>query len=221
MPSSTSTTYPLSPYTGKNSDSLEPSADTPEKPPDGAVVDCEWYDITQGDSLEQGDLLLGVRAPRAIADPSAVGGYRILVGTGDYVVLSQTCDLENEKVREVLLANVLTYQELAQEVTAARGTDFRNAQIKGSEVSYFLLHRFDGPPSVEWSVINFHQLRLVDIGFCREHARNLGPRLRLVSPYKENLAQSFGRYMMRVALPQTAHLFKSVRYVPPSGASRG
>lgn len=214
-------TYPPSPYTGKSGDSLEPSNVSPGQAPDSPVVDCEWYDITQGDSLEQGDLLPGVRAPRAIVDPSATGGYRIMLGTGDYVVLSQTCDLENEKVREVLLASVLTYQELAHEIVIARSTDFRNAQIKGSEVSYFLLHRFDGSPSIKWSVVNFHQLRLVDIEFCRDYARSLGPRLRLVSPYKENLAQSFGRYMMRVALPQTAHSFKSVKYVPPSGGSRG
>ncbi len=212
-------TYPPSLYTGNSGDTSVPSNDPPKEEAVSAAIDCEWYDITEDESLEQGDLLPGVRAPRVIVDPAAASGYRILVGTGNYVVLSQTCDLENEKVKEVLLANVLTYQELAHEVVAARSTDFRNAQIKGSDIAYFLLHCFDGSPSLEWSVVNFHQLRLVDIQFCREHARSLGSRLRLISPYKENLAQSFGRYMMRVALPQTAHSFKSFKYVPPASTN--
>lgn len=215
VPSSMSMTNPPSPYTGDRDDTPVPSNDTAEETSSSARADQQWYEITQGESLEQGDLLPGVRAPRVLIDSSADGGFRILVGTGDYVILSQTCDLENDKVREVLLASVLTYQEMAHEVgAAARSTAFREALIKGADFAYFLLHRFDGPPNLEWSVVNFHQLRLIDTEFCRNHARNLGLRLRLVSPYKENLAQSFGRYMMRVALPQTAHAFKTFKYVP-------
>lgn len=213
-----STTYPPSPYTGDSGDTPVPSDDRPEEDTSSSTrIDQQWYEVTRGESLEQGDLFPDVRAPRVLVDPSADGGYRILVGTGNYVVLSQTCDLENDKVREVLLASVLTYQEMAHEVgAAARSTAFREALIKGADFAYFLLHRFDGPPNLEWSVVNFHQLRLIDTQFCRNYAYSLGPRLRLVSPYKENLAQSFGRYMMRVALPQTAHSFKAIKYVPPS-----
>jgi hypothetical protein len=213
------TTCRQSLYTGNSGDTRVPSNDGPEETPSISTIDQRWYEVTQGDSLEQGDLLPGLRAPRVLVDPSADGGFRILVGTGDYIVLSQTCDLENDKVREVLLASMLTYQEMAHEVgAAARGTSFREALIKGADFAYFLLHRFGGPPSLEWSVVNFHQLRLVDIQFCRNYAQGLGPRLRLVSPYKENLAQSFGRYMMRVALPQTAHSFREFKYIPPTGS---
>lgn len=212
-----STTSPLLLSTGDRTSAPVPPSETPEEVPSDTGVECQWYEVTQGNSLEQGDLLPGLRAPRVVVDPSADGGIRVLVGTGDYVVLSQTCDLENDKVKEVLLASVLTYQAMAHEVGAsARGKSFREALIKGADFAYFLLHHSDGPPRLEWSVVNFHQLRLIDIQFCRNHANNLGPRLRLVSPYKENLAQGFGRYMMRVALPQTAHSFKTFGYVVPS-----
>ena len=40
----------------------------------------------------------------------------------------------------------------------------------------------------------------------------------MIPPYKENLAQCFGRYMMRVALPQTAHAFRSVTYMAPEAS---
>jgi hypothetical protein len=176
-----------------------------------------WYQAISEGSLEQGDILTDITTPRAVIDSNGQGLIRI--GVGSYVVLSQTCDLENDKVKEVLLANVISYQQLAHEVGAnARSKKFREALIQGTDIAFFLLHEFAGPPSLEWSVVNFHQLRLADIVSCRAQAADLGPRLRMVPPYKENLAQSFGRYMMRVALPQTAYAFRSVQYLAPEAS---
>jgi hypothetical protein len=180
--------------------------------PEGKSV--EWYEIVDDDSLEQGDILLSVRTPRALV--SKDGQLEVLDGSGGYIILSQTCDLENDKVREVLLASIISYQQLAHEIGGiARSSKFREAVIQGTDISYFLLHEFTATPKLEWSLANFHQLRLADISSCRRQVVELGPRLRMVPPYKEHLAQSFGRYMMRVALPQTAHAFKSVEYVKP------
>ena len=180
---------------------------------------ASWYEIVEGPMLEQGDLLTNLLAPRVVVDTNAPTGYRILVGRGNYIVLSQTCDLDNEKIPEVLLADVRTYQDVASDEQYARSTAFRKALIQGSDISYFLLHEFTGPPSLEWALINFHYLRLVDAAYCKKHAVELGKRLRLVPPYKEHLAQSFSRYISRVALPQTAHSFKDVAYQPPEKPS--
>jgi hypothetical protein len=214
------TTSRRSLYTSKNSELTVALSDEPAQPDPDVTDGSSWYEVINGDSLEQGDLLPGVVTPRVIIDPGVEGGFRIRVGSASYIILSQTCDLEHDKVHEVLLASVRTYQELAHEADAARGTGFRKALIQGAEFAYFLLHQYDGPPPLEWSVVNFHQLRLLDTKSCRTQAREIGPRLRLVSPYKESLAQSFGRYMMRVALPHTAHSFNSVKYVPLTKPSR-
>jgi hypothetical protein len=212
------TISPQSNYTSKSSGlkvSLTEASDGLSA--DGQIEnECGWYEVVSGDSLEQGDVLPTIRAERVVTDPEAAGGYRIRVGIGDYVVLSQTCDLEHEKVQEVLLANFKNYQDLARESDSARRSAFRDALIQGADIAYFLMHRFEGPPALDWSIVNFHQLRLIDVISCRMQAEKLGPRLRLTPPYKESLAQSFGRYMMRVALPQTAHSFKSVKYSGPS-----
>jgi hypothetical protein len=214
--SSTSTILQRSPYTGRNSDSGSTLSTVANEGLDGTRVVPSWYEVIEGSRLEQGDVLPGIVTSRALADSSVEGGYRIRVGSGDYVVLSQTCDLENDKVGEVLLATFRSYQDLAHEVGAmARSTAFRDALIRCSDFAYFLLHDFDGPPNLAWSVVDFHHLRLTDVATCRQQADELGPRLRMTPPYKENLAQCFGRYMMRVALPETAHAFKRVAYVPP------
>jgi len=177
----------------------------------------QWYEIIAGSSLEQGDVLPNIFAPRVVQDELAQGGYRVRPGRGDYVVLSQTCDLENDKLQEVLLADVSDYQSAARDSERARQTAFREALIQGSDWAYFLLPEFEGPPRLSWSIVNFHYLFLVDVSACRKQAEQLGQRLRLVPPYKEYLAQTFGRYMMRVALPQTAHSFRTVKYIKPAG----
>lgn len=43
--------------------------------------------------------------------------------------------------------------------------------------------------------------------FIQEQLTHLGIRLRLLSPYREHLAQNFSRYFMRVGLPHDAKEF--------------
>jgi len=195
--------------------------DTPGKINDQEVSEAVgqyWYEVVSGPKLEQGDILTNIVAPRALQDEDAPGGYRIRVGRGDYVVLSQTCDLENDKLQEVLLADVRDYQSATYSTDRARSKAFRNALIQGSDWAYFLLPEFEKAPRFPWSIVNFHYLFLVDVAACTRQAEQLGDRLRLIPPYKEHLAQSFGRYMMRIALPNTAHAFANVAPVPrPTG----
>lgn len=180
----------------------------------GDSVGPYWYEVISGPELEQGDILTDLSAPRAVEDAGAPGGFRIRTGHGNYVVLSQTCDLENDKLQEVLLADVSTYQSAASTSEMVRSSKFRKALVQGSDWAYFLLPEFDGPPVFPWSLVNFHYLFLVDVQACTIRAEQMGNRLRLTPPYKEHLAQSFGRYMMRIALPKTAHPFEAVKYVP-------
>lgn len=172
-----------------------------------------WYEVVSGPTLEQGDLLTDLVAPRAVEDQNAPGGFRIRVGRGNYIVLSQTCDLENDKLQEVLLADIREYQSATYSNDRARSRAFRDALIQGSDWAYFLLPEFESSPRLAWSIVNFHYLFLVDVAACVKRAEEMENRLRLVSPYKEHLAQSFGRYMMRIALPETAHAFSSVKPV--------
>jgi hypothetical protein len=127
--------------------------------------------------------------------------------------------LENRKLQEVLLADVQAYQSDAYAIDRARSTSFRKALVQGSDWAYFLLPEFDGLLKFPWSIVNFHYLFLVDVGACTRRAEQMGSRLRLVPPYKEHLAQSFGRYMMRIALPKTAHAFEQVQPAPRPGRS--
>jgi len=135
-----------------------------------------WYSTVEGSILEQGDILPGLTTTRAVADAESPAGYQIRVGKGNYVVLSQSCDLENDKITEVLLADVITYRDLVAEAPdMARSSNFKNALIQGGNFAYFLLPKFSGPLQLDWSVVNFHQLMIIDLASCRDLGCEVGP----------------------------------------------
>ncbi|MBL6277006.1 hypothetical protein JMF97_12620 [Micromonospora fiedleri] len=166
--------------------------------------------VQDEEQLEQGDVL-HLAAPRVVHDITQPGRISVQTLRGTWVVLSQSCDLENNKIPQVLLASALRYSDFAKHDQNGRRTEFRKALTQGVAIAYSLLPEFDGPPAIEWTIVDFHHLRLMDKAAVEEAARKMGNRLRLNSPYKEQLSQSYGRYMMRVALPQSARDFEKVK----------
>ena len=53
----------------------------------------------------------------------------------------------------------------------------------------------------ELRVVAFSQVHSLPLEFERAHAEQSGPRLRLLPPYREHVAQGFARFFMRVGLP--------------------
>lgn len=54
----------------------------------------------------------------------------------------------------------------------------------------------------------------------KQLAKSKGKRLRLLSPYKEKLAQAFAYYYMRVALPLDIPKFEKAKAIAPINISR-
>jgi hypothetical protein len=119
------------------------------------------------------------------------------------VILTQSCDLENDgRTDFVLLAELMNYDELVRDnPQGGYGKDFRAACSRGRYVGLMLVPPFTGPPALPWSIVSFANVYTLPKSVVRGHAESVGSRLRLRSPYREHLAQLFGRYVMRVALP--------------------
>ena len=68
----------------------------------------DWYELTEGPSLLQGDLLSDCpvfAVSGSLSWPPGVGtDIEVEAKVFDLVVMTQSCDLENEKVEDVLLA---------------------------------------------------------------------------------------------------------------------
>ncbi len=177
----------------------------------------DWYEVTQGGELLQGDLLRACPIPRVLGLeqwPLHAGQpLEVDITPEDVVVMSQSCDLANAKIDDVVLAQVLDWQVacralLAQGNTFARSRQFRRALVAGNIPSLSLLHKRDSAPTLDWSIVDFHRLFVLPKPVVTAVAQAAGPRLRLRSPYREHLAQALARYFMRVGLPHDAQAFE-------------
>src|SRR3954467_7928917 len=74
------------------------------------MAEPSWYEVVDESVLRQGDILLQCAVAEISADvyplPQQVA---VEVGPLDLIVLSQSCDLEHDKVDSVLLAQVVAW----------------------------------------------------------------------------------------------------------------
>lgn len=175
---------------------------------------ADWYEVVQGPVLAQGDVLMDCPVPlvEQYTHPLPDDGLTIAVDSHHLVILSQSCDLENNKIDEVLLAGVIGYQEAVANEASSNpfigSKKWRAAAARGDMAGQAVLPPFDGTPSLDWSIVDFHHLFTLPKTYLEQFAGSGQGRLRLVSPYREHIAQAFARYVMRVGLPTPLHEFE-------------
>lgn len=179
--------------------------------------DTDWYEVVDGPGLLQGDIL--PQCPIVtVLDPlpwPILPDVKFSVGVTarDLVVMTQSCDLDNDKVEDVLLAQLDSWPQTVRDENQRgnrfiQSVQFRRQLIAGNVPGLSLLHKHLPEPGLGWSVVTFHHLYSLPKSFLQKFAASLGVRLRLRSPYREHLAQAFARYFMRVGLPHDARAFE-------------
>ncbi|MCG8557716.1 MAG: hypothetical protein MJD61_20895 [Proteobacteria bacterium] len=175
----------------------------------------DWYTVTEGRELEQGDYLPSLPVP-LIHDPGASLGegdnVRVEFEVHNVCVLTQSCNLVNKKAQTVMLGRVLAWADLVDARKKAGDEGYakegmRKKVQQGLQPALCLLHRRRDEPGIPWSVVDFHTLFVLSRKAVETHAASIGKRLRLESPYREHLSQAFARYFMRVGLPHDARAF--------------
>lgn len=171
-------------------------------------MDYPWYGIVEGDELQQGDFLdacpviVPSSAFRVPERSGLMSQAPIRVQTYDVVILTQTCDLEQEHVGLVLVCpcwSLSTVEESNEYFRSRRGKeDIRRGNVPG----YHMLAACDLDGfQREIRVVDFRSVFSVPLPFVKDFAMRQSPRLRLLPPYREHLAQAFARFFMRVGLP--------------------
>ncbi len=163
-----------------------------------------WYQVGSWTTLEQGDLLLDCPALIPSADLSALlsgiaEGGAIEAGTeiqfADQIILSQSCDLANDVIGQVLLC--------AYHPASSYSKDNRTRIRKEQRPALHMIEASE-LPGHEFSqqVIDFRTIYTLPKEFVVAFARAKGSRVRLLPPYREHLSQALARYFMRVGLPR-------------------
>jgi hypothetical protein len=164
-----------------------------------------WYKkIKRSDkSLEQGDIIY--RCPIIILpkELKANQEYRVKVDMYDVIIMSQSCDLEQNKLEIVLVCPFIRFEDYVK--NAYPNTNKKNGIFdkikKGEFHNYHLLNKSEYFEVNDFIMVDFTSVYGVHIDYLKEHISKQKNRPRLISPYKEHLSQAFARFFMRVGLP--------------------
>lgn len=178
------------------------------------------YEIVHGEELQQGDLI--DKCPAFIPNYPADLIEQLLKGdiaeyseiSGEWqgynvVVMSQSCDLENGKLKFVAVCPYWSLDEFGR-----IGDDFRSPKTleeirRGYRPSYYMLDECSLKEMKRGiQIVDFRSIFSIPYDFLKSLASAQGKRLRLLSPYREELSQAFGKFFMRVGRPKSIQPFR-------------
>lgn len=182
-----------------------------------------WYScVTAETSLTQGDLIADCPVIAWKPGPLNLSGSEeseFLKGAtiairADVVVMTQACDLENNKVDNVILCPHISISDyrtawedekkkLNQNPTKRAWESLFKDICDGYIWNLTILNAGEsGELNTEHRVVDFHDVYTIPRSFLESLLKQRGrPRLRLNPPYREHLSQAFARFFMRVGLP--------------------
>ena len=171
-------------------------------------MDYKWYDdvpanssIAQGDIVEKCNLIIpNERHYQAILE-NKEHNEELEIKEIDGIVLSQSCDIQNEKIDSIIICPVWSLKLFIEKGNSFSGTKAREDLRQGKFPAFHLLQRFEGNQMPEdFYFVDFQHIYSVPKKFIEAILKDK-PHKRLLPPYREHLSQSFARYFMRVGLP--------------------
>jgi hypothetical protein len=167
------------------------------------MIKNPWYTLAQcNDPIQQGDFInqCPVSIPSSGYGPdedvdTVIEEYKV-------VVMSQSCDLVNEKLHLVLVCPHYFLEDFAAIHESFKSKKIKEKLRRGDLPGYHLLNKYevDGIET-DFIVVDFYSVYSVPYTLIRDLAQSSGKRLRLIPPYREHLSQAFARFFMRVGLP--------------------
>ncbi len=169
-----------------------------------------WWVRVEGSHLAQGDYLPECLVPFFKPDyGTGKGTQEVPVKEYDCIVLTQSCDLENEKAPMVALCPIFPISAYQEVNTSFKQKGAWERVRQGRVEGLHLLASHDGPNNNRSCLVaDFREIYSLPIGYLKQHAISLEQRWRLHSPYLEHFSQAFARFFMRVGLPSSIPPFR-------------
>jgi hypothetical protein len=152
--------------------------------------------LSQGDILDDCPLVFWADHVREVTEGDQPHGVPARV-----IILTQACDLANEKTARAIVAVV---HDAAQLVQTGRVKEkfIRDHVRKGQVYGWYFLPAHPTCPDFPESLVDLRDLHTVPRALL-EGLRDRGKHLcRLMTPYREHLAQHFSVTYSRIGLPE-------------------
>lgn len=176
-----------------------------------------WYEIIpSSDEVTQGDIFINlpIMVPKnydKMIENTSFEECKVdekfeldmRVEFGDYIVLTQPCDLAHPKaeLKDIILCRIYDIAD----VGFGRG---KIADcIEGRRPQFYILNENKDftckfkESGFNFHVVNFDEIEKVPINTLKNIGKLTENRLRLLPPYREHLSQAFAKFFMRIGLP--------------------
>jgi hypothetical protein len=191
-------------------------------------MNLPWYELVPADApLDQGCLIADCPVIGWKDEPLLMINHgnavdilqsAVEIAQVDVVVMTQTCDLTQNKVHFVILCPHyslesyrlvwLDYQiEHGQSPTEKSWRRHLDSIVAGQIWNLAMLNSAEEEElSTELRIVDFHEVFSLPRDFLESWLKQRNQAsLRLLPPYREHLSQAFARFFMRVGLPTDIH----------------
>jgi len=181
----------------------------------------EGEDLEQGDFIDECEVLVPSYSHDVLDNITASfdkSTYRVRGDADiyDLVIVSQSCDLENGKLDYVLMCPRWSYNDYAEVNSEFKKIEKLEQLRQGKYYKYCMLNESKLVDlTCEIQIVDLGTVFSVPYNTLKKMAKSSGKRLRLLSPYKEKLAQAFAYYYMRIALPDDIPKFEKTKQMAP------
>ncbi len=161
--------------------------------------DRSWFiTLVQTDPLSQGELIKNcpVIIPPKKLDQTK---YTLNVKQFDVIIISQSCDIEQEKIDYILLCPFYSLNKIEKISPLFKNPIGKEVLRRGNINGLHLLNIY--PDFNDYIVVDFRKVFSVFKSFLLNYVNEEGKRISLKSPYREHLSQAFARFFMRIGLP--------------------
>jgi hypothetical protein len=190
-------------------------------------LDYQWYKpVPYDEPVEQGDIILKCPVP-IIKEKEEFPFFKLGGGIYDVIVMTQACDLVNDKVEDVTLCALMPLSEVIEGLMLKDLNDEvkknfnynsltgsqrkkKNSIIQklksGSYLDFHVINEFNDPQKpllkMDYMVVLLRQTyTLPKKALGKILIQKREERIRLLPPYREHVAQSFARNFFRIGLP--------------------
>jgi hypothetical protein len=160
-----------------------------------------YHQPTPSEAIDQGDLIDGCPVTLVTAfRTDQLDSAQVHLDLQRVLVLSQTCDLANQKVDAATAASVFDAEQLVT------GQILKAADVKGpiraSRVwGLYFLPAWTEPGLTEM-IVDLRRLHTIRLDLLLAQFRAGKRRARIQTPYREHLARHFADTFSRIGLPQ-------------------
>ncbi len=176
------------------------------------TIENPWYSIVNGENLQQGDFIDKCPAfipeynfrSAYLAQNDKMAEYEISGYWQEYdvVIMNQSCDLQHGKLKFVLVCPHWSLEELGEQNQEFKNRKTREEIRRGYRPGYHMLNACTLDEKQHGiRVVEFGSVFSIPFDFLTHFAGTQGKRVRLLPPYREQLSQAFGKFFMRVGLP--------------------